>query len=76
MYQILRGANNTESVFNAPVSLLEDVYGRDGFLGEILGFTPIVEQGSGAQFIQVNFEIRRHAAANGPLLRDPLSTPH
>ena len=50
MYQLLRGSGNASSVLNGH-SLLEDLYGRDGVSGNIVGAQLEV----GGQFVGLDF---------------------
>ncbi len=70
--EILRGSLNNESSIG-PHSLLEDAYGRDGFVATIVGFDPnyVVERGTASQFIEFQFRIARHMKPQAPVLRDP-----
>ena len=75
--QIIRGvsSNNSQSVLAGSNSLLDDMYGRDGFVGQVVGFDFAAELETELQFVQLYFKITRHLGAPdlgsyGDYLRD------
>ncbi len=88
---ILRGPapQNTSSVLSGPHSLLDDLYGRDGFVAQVMpfpnGYPYAVELGTGGQVKEVYFRLVRYLDAvelpngeyqpgpNGDLLRAPVA---